>query len=63
LAIFLVEIWIATGEQSAEQVIRPAKVIPASHAKPRFTQLLVNIHRLWKFLKREEDWRERRIAG
>jgi len=56
----------ATGKELAKHIIRPAKVIPASHAKAGCVQLLLIIHRQWKVLKRVEDRRgkrERRMVG
>jgi len=58
--IFLVEIKITAAEES---VISPAMVIPTSHDKAKYTQLLIIIHWLGKVLKRVEDGRERRIVG
>ena len=59
----LVEMKQATGKEIADQVIRPVKVIPASHVKARCAQLLFIIHRLWKVQTRVEERRERRIVG
>jgi len=61
--IFLVEKKRATGKEIAEHIIRPAKVIPASHVKATCAQLLIIIHRHWKVLKRVEERRERRMVG
>jgi len=63
LKIFLVEMKRATGKEIAEYIIRPAKVIPASHVKARCAQLLIITHRHWKVLKRVEERRERRMVG
>jgi len=61
--IFLVEMKRATWKEIAEHIIRPAKVIPASHGKARGAQLLIIIHRHWKVLKRVEERRETRMVG
>jgi len=64
--IFLVEMMRATGKEIAEHIIRPTKVILASHVLARRDQLLIIIHRLWKVLKRVEERekrRERRMVG
>ena len=45
--IFFTEMRRATGEESAEYVIRLAKEIPTSHVNARYAQLLFIIHRLW----------------
>ena len=59
----LVEMMRATGKETAEHIIGPAKVIPASRVKARCAQLLIIIHRHWKVLKRVEERRERRMVG
>ena len=56
-AIFLVKMKRATGKEIAENIIRPAKVIPASRVKARYGQLLIIIHRHWKVQKRVEERR------
>jgi len=64
--IFLVEMMRATGKEIAEHIIRPTKVIRASHVKARREQLLIIIHRHCKVLKRVEErekTRERRMVG
>jgi len=64
--IFVVEMMRATGKEVAEQVIRPTKVLRATHVKARREQLLIIIHRLWKVLRRVEERekrRERRMVG
>ena len=43
----LIEMMRATGQNIAEHVNRPVKVIPASHVTARCAQLLIIIHRLW----------------
>jgi hypothetical protein len=53
----------ATGNDIPEHVIRPTKVIPASHDKASSAQVLTVIHSLWKVLKRVEVSRERRMVG
>jgi len=57
--ILVAEMMRATGKEIAEHVIRPTKVIRASHVKARHTQLLIMIHRLWKVLKRVEERKKR----
>jgi len=47
----------------AEHVIRPAKVIPPSHVKARYAQLLIIKHRHSKVLKKVEERRERKMVG
>jgi len=59
----LVEMMCATGKENAEHIIRLVRVIPASHVKARCAQLLTIIDRLWKILKRVEEWREKRMVG
>jgi len=63
LKIFLVKIKRAIRNESAEYIIRPAKVIPASCAQARCVQLLIIIHRHWKVLKRVQERRESRMVG
>jgi len=64
--IFVVEMMRATGIEIAEHVIRPTKVIRASHVKARCEQLLIIIQRDWKVLKRvkqREKRMQRRMVG
>jgi len=61
--IFLVKMMRTRGQEIAEHMIRPAKVIPASRVKARCAQLLIIIHSHWKVLKRVEERRERRMVG
>ena len=44
-----------TGKEIAEHIIRPTKVISASHVKARHEKLLISIPRHWKVLKRVEQ--------
>jgi len=59
----LVGIKRVTGEEIADHIIEPAKVIPTCHVMVRYAQLLIMIHILWKILKRVEERRERRMLG
>jgi len=59
----MVELKRATVQEIAEHVLRPEKIIPVGCVKARCAQLLINIHRLWKVLKRVEERRERRMVG
>ena len=66
MKIFLLEMMRATRKEIAKDMIRPTKIIPASHVMARREQLLIIIHRLWKVLKRVEEremGRERRMVG
>jgi len=52
----LVEIRIAIGkEETAEYIIRLAKVIPTGHVQTGHVQLVVIIYRLWKDPNRVEE--------
>jgi len=61
--MFLVETNRATQKDIAGHVISLTNVIPASCVQARCAQLLTMIRRLWKVLKRVEEWRERRMLG
>jgi len=62
LKIFLVEIKRAAGKKIAEHLIRPVKLMPASHVKPRCAQPQIITHRLWMVLKRVEERRDWRMV-
>jgi len=53
----------ATAEESAEHIIRPAKLISAGCIDAKYTGLQIIIHKLWKALMSVKELRERRIVG
>jgi len=61
--IFLVEMRIATAEESAEHIIKLANVIPTVRVKTRYTRLPIIIHRLCNSLRRLDDcWQKRMMS-
>ena len=60
LKLLLVELKAATGKDIAEDVLRTAKVIPASLVPVRYPPLLISGLRLWRDLMKMEEWWMRR---
>jgi len=60
LALFLIEIKVATGKDIAEHVIRLAKEIPTILIMVRYAQQLISKHRPWWNQMKMTEWKMRR---
>jgi hypothetical protein len=61
--LFWVELKAATGKNILEDIIRPAKVIPASLIPARYARLLISVLRLWRDPMNMKEWWMRRLVG
>jgi hypothetical protein len=61
--LFWVELKAATGKNILEDIIRPAKVIPASLIPARYARLLISVLRLRRDPMNMKEWWMRRLVG